>query len=114
MSNDIRDILINKELIAIDQDPLGKQGFKIVDDGNFEIWQKQLSDGAIAICLLNLEIKDKDYTISWSNMNIKDFSGSYKIKNLWKNKISGNTGKAVYATVPARDVLIFKLTKSIE
>ncbi len=112
MSNDIRDILINKELIAIDQNPLGKQGFKIVDEGNFEIWQKQLSDGAIAICLLNLEIKDKDYTISWSTMNIKDFSGNYKIKNLWENKMIENTDKEVSVRVPARDVLIFMLTKS--
>ena len=113
MSEDIRNILINKELIAVNQDSLGKQGFKIYDGGNFEIWQKPLSNGEIAICLLNLENQDKDYTIIWGKIKIKDYSGSYKVKNLWENKFIGNTEKTYSVRIPARDVLIYKLIKSI-
>ena len=112
MSKDIRSILINKELIAVNQDLLGKQGFKIYDGGNFEIWQKPLSNGEITICLLNLENQDKNYTINWGKIKIKDYSGSYKVKNLWKNKFIGNTEKAYSVKIPARDVLIYKLIKS--
>ncbi len=75
MSDDIKEILTNEDLIAIDQDVLGKQGFKIYDGGNFEIWQKPLADGDMAICLLNLEVRDKTFTVEWDKLKIKGFSG---------------------------------------
>jgi len=111
MSEDIRDILINKDLIAVNQDPMGKQGFKIYDEGNFEIWQKPLSNNDLAICLLNLENEDKDYTIDWSKIKIRDFSGNYEVKDLWGNKFLGNTDESYSLKIPARDVLIFRLHK---
>ncbi len=111
MSEEIRNILINKDLIAVNQDPLGKQGFKIYDEGNFEIWQKPLSGNDIVICLLNLENKDKDFSINWSKIKIRDFSGSYEVKDLWENNFIGNTKEAYSFKIPARDVLIFRLHK---
>lgn len=111
MSSEIKNILTNENLIAINQDSLGKQGFKIYDEGNFEIWQKPLSDENIAICLLNLEVKDKEFTINWGNLKIKDFSGIYEIKDLWKNKMISNSEKEVTVIVPSRDVVVYKLSK---
>lgn len=111
MTHEIRDILINKELISIDQDPLGLQGFKIIDRGNFEIWQKPLKDGAIAICLLNLEIKEKEYSIDWGNSRIKDFSGTYTVRNLWDDKETGTTDSGCTVIVPGRDVVVLRLEK---
>jgi len=112
MSDEIKNILLNPELIAIDQDSLGKQGFKILDHGNFEIWQKPLSKGNIAVCLLNLEIQNHSYIIEWHKLKIKGFSNTYEVKNLWKNQIVGNTEREYKCEIPARDVIIFKLIKS--
>jgi alpha-galactosidase len=109
MSSEIKRILTNRELIAVNQDSLGKQGFKIYDEGNFEIWQKPLLGGAIALCLLNLEIRDKEYIIDWSKIKIKDFSGGYQATNLWENRPVGDTDKLYSVKIPARDVIIFKL-----
>ncbi|NXS50575.1 AGAL galactosidase, partial [Balaeniceps rex] len=60
MSNDLRHIspeakwlLQNKEVIAINQDPLGKQGYQIIKDKNFELWERPLSGGAYAMAVLN-------------------------------------------------------------
>ncbi|XP_054852361.1 alpha-galactosidase A [Eublepharis macularius] len=61
MSNDLRHIspaskalLQNKEVIAINQDPLGKQGYRITKDSRgFELWERPLSDGAYAIAIMN-------------------------------------------------------------
>uniref|UniRef100_A0A8D0HF39 Alpha-galactosidase n=1 Tax=Sphenodon punctatus TaxID=8508 RepID=A0A8D0HF39_SPHPU len=60
MSNDLRQItpqakalLQNKAVIAINQDPIGKQGYRITKDNNFELWERPLSDGAYAIAVLN-------------------------------------------------------------
>ncbi|KAL7979458.1 hypothetical protein Chor_004616 [Crotalus horridus] len=60
MSNDLRQIssqakalLQNKEVIAINQDPLGKQGYRITKDQSFELWERPLSDGAFAVAVIN-------------------------------------------------------------
>ncbi|XP_037764498.1 alpha-galactosidase A isoform X2 [Chelonia mydas] len=60
MSNDLRHIspqakwlLQNKHVIAINQDPLGKQGYCITKDNNFELWERPLSGGAYAVAVLN-------------------------------------------------------------
>lgn len=106
-----QDILTNKELIAVNQDILGKQGFKIEDKGNFEIWQKLLVNDQIAICLFNRENKNKKYEINWSKVKIKDFSGTYEIKDLWRNKIIGTTVENFVIEIPSRDVVVYKLSK---
>lgn len=110
MSEDVKSILTNKELISIDQDKLGKQGFKILDLGNFEIWQKPLDDNEIAICLLNLENKEYNYTVEWSKIKIQNFTGKYNIKNLWENKIVGDTDNTKTFLIPARDVVMLRLS----
>ena len=43
MTPDIREILLNKEVIAIDQDKLGLQGQRVKKTGDLEVWSKQLS-----------------------------------------------------------------------
>jgi alpha-galactosidase len=111
MSDGIKAILTNEEVIAIDQDVLGKQGFKIYDEGNFEIWQKPLANGDMAICLLNLENKDKAFTVEWDKLKIKDFSGSYTIKDLWSKENLGDTKKSFNQNILVRDVVIYRLTK---
>ncbi len=109
MNDDTREILMNKNLISVNQDPLGMQGFKIMDYGNFEIWQKSLADGNIAICLLNLENEDHTFDIKWEKLKIKNFSGDYKIIDLWKNESIGITDKDIALKVPSRDVICLKL-----
>ncbi|XP_019391842.1 PREDICTED: alpha-galactosidase A isoform X3 [Crocodylus porosus] len=60
MSNDLRQInpqakrlLQNKEVIAINQDPLGKQGYRITKDNNFELWERPLTGRAYAVAVVN-------------------------------------------------------------
>nr|DBA21696.1 TPA: hypothetical protein GDO54_018298 [Pyxicephalus adspersus] len=62
MSNDLRDIspkstalLQNQEVIAINQDPLGKQGYKLLKVDNFELWEKPLAGGSLAVSVTNRE-----------------------------------------------------------
>lgn len=111
MSVNDQDILTNKELISVNQDVLGIQGFKIEDLGHFEIWQKPLKNGDIAICLFNRDIVNKKYKVNWSNIKIKDFSGVYQVKNLWKNKIIGSTNFEFTVEIPSRYVVVLRLMK---
>lgn len=110
MDEATREILTHKNLIAIDQDKLGKQGFKIFDDGHFEIWQKPLSNGEIAICLFNRDTKTKNYELTWEEIKIKEFEGKYDITDVWQNNVMGNTESKISLSIPGRDVILFKLT----
>jgi alpha-galactosidase len=110
MSEETRKTLTNKNLIAINQDILGKQGFKILDHGSFEIWQKPLSNGEIVVCLFNRGIKVKKTTINWDQIKIKNFKGKYTVFDLWTKKNMGNTTQELPLVIPSRDVIVFKLT----
>ncbi|XP_061454258.1 alpha-galactosidase A [Rhineura floridana] len=73
MSNDLRRIspqakalLQNKEVIAINQDPLGKQGYRITQDDSFELWERPLSGGAFAIAVLNRKEMGGPQTFTFS------------------------------------------------
>ena len=55
MRPEIHDILTNKEVIAVDQDALGREGERVAKNGDLEVWAKQLKDGSRAVMLLNRE-----------------------------------------------------------
>jgi alpha-galactosidase len=108
MSNDIRDILTNKEVIAIDQDPLGKQGYQYMLHTGKEIWTKELSDGCWAVCFFNNSADPVKLRINWSNLPF--LKGSYEIRDLWKKKNIGSTDKEFKGEMASHDVILVKLT----
>jgi alpha-galactosidase len=121
MSPQTQGILANKEVIAIDQDSLGIQGFKHVVNDSVETWLKPLKRGEWAMCLLNRSKHPRTVQIDWKTLSVTDnFSNrtldtaskdSYKIRDLWLKKDIGDTRKLLKATIPAQDVLFLKLFK---
>ena len=63
MKPEYRDMMTNKDVLSIDQDALGKQGFRaLADPGkNIEIWVKELSNGEWAVCALNTNCRRRRY-----------------------------------------------------
>jgi alpha-galactosidase len=119
MSKETLDILINKEAIAVDQDPLGIQGFKYAAADSVETWFKPLKDGSWAICFLNRSKLSKNIEFNWSQKTIideinnlkADFSSTeYKIRNVWTHLDSGTSKKPLQALLPGHDILMFVLT----
>jgi alpha-galactosidase len=97
MSPEIIEILTNRELIAVDQDKAGKQGRKIRDDGDIEIWCKDLSGNRKAFTLLNRSSVPVDITVDWEESGLK---GKLKVRDLWEHKDLGRfsnsfTGKNI-------------------
>lgn len=120
MTKETLAILTNKELIAINQDKLGIQGFKYSAEDGLEVWVKPLSDGNWAITFLNRSEATKKINFDWKKHTIKDTDFNleanlettvYKIKDLWKDKIIGTTKKAFQAEIASHDVITLKLTK---
>jgi len=118
MSKETLAILTNKELIAVDQDKLGIQGFKYSAEDGVEVWVKPLSDGNWAVTFLNRSDVARKINFDWKKHTIKDADFGYqadfsktvfKIKDLWKNKEAGNTKKNFVADLASHDVITIRL-----
>ncbi|MEO6547122.1 MAG: glycoside hydrolase family 27 protein [Ferruginibacter sp.] len=120
MSKDIKEVLTNKEVIAINQDALGIQAFKYSTKDSVETWCKPLKNDEWAICFLNRSTKPKAVTMDWAKQTIADsifkkelntISNIYKMRDLWTGKNTGNTQKKLETMLPAHDVLMLRLGK---
>jgi alpha-galactosidase len=120
MSDQTREILTNKDVVALDQDPLGVEAFRFYAFDGIEIWIKPLANNELAVCFLNRSERPQEVSYNWKEHMIKDaFSntsidfnqGSYKLRDLWQHKEAGTTGKAFSETIPSHDVVVLKLSK---
>ena len=68
MTPEIHDILTNKEVIAVDQDPLGREGRRVAKNGDLEVWVKQMKDGSRAVVLLNRGADEQEITANWTDL----------------------------------------------
>ena len=108
MSPAIADILMNKEVVAVDQDKLGKQGVRVAKDGDLEVWAKPLADGGHAVGLFNRGEAAAKVTAKWSDIGI---AGSHKVRNLWKHEDMGKVADTYTAEVPSHGVVLIKIAK---
>jgi len=115
------EILNNKEIIALDQDSLGKQGFRWLTFDGIEVWAKALKNQELALCFLNrsdivktIDFDWKVYTHIWngnadgSPYRIND---KLKIRDLWLKKNIGTTKDNLKKTIQPHDVFTIKITK---
>ena len=86
MSEETKAILLNKDIIAIDQDPLGKQAFRVMRKDGLEAWKKPLSGGRIAIAFLNRNSKDGTVTSALEELEL-DPKVKYQAYDVWKHEI---------------------------
>ena len=81
MTNDIKELLLNREVLAVNQDTLGKQGRRLIRNGTTEIWAKPLSGEAVAVALFNRGASRTQVSVRWSELGL---NGQYKARDLWK------------------------------
>jgi len=117
MSDEIRDIMINKEVIAIDQDPLGKQGYQMMDHPGKEIWVKELSKNQWAVCFHNTDKVPLKMKITWDHLWIlKGKYSKYKVRDIWNKKDMGTIdiqkqdNEDFVKEIAPHDVLLLKFT----
>jgi alpha-galactosidase len=120
MTKETKEILTNKEVVAIDQDALGVQGLKFMTADSVETWFKPLQNGDWAMCFLNRTKVAKKIEFDWAKQIVVDDMSQrsasfdkipYRIRNLWTKKESGTTKTKLMTEVPAHDVLLFRLIK---
>ena len=100
-------VLCNSEVIAVDQDPLGKQA-KILRQTDSEfVMVKELEDGSKAIGLFNLNEQSAKLTVSWAELAI---SGKQQVRDLWRQKDLGKFKREFEAEVPRHGVMMIRLS----
>jgi alpha-galactosidase len=113
-----REILTNREVIAVDQDALGISGFPHKKEQGLEIWFKPLSDGAWAVTFLNRSDSPRKVTFDWAHEDVEDAQHTlrpefakrtYTLRNLFTHTDAGTTAKPLQISLPARDVVMLGL-----
>jgi alpha-galactosidase len=108
MTPEIHDILTNKEVIAIDQDPLGRQGRRVKRADGLEVWAKQLADGGRAVALLNRTAAEANIAVSWTDLGYPDHVPA-KVRDLWAHKDLGEKSGSLSASVPSHGVVMVRV-----
>jgi alpha-galactosidase len=105
----VRDILLNKEVIAVDQDRMGIQGHRVRDDGDLEVWSKPLADGGRAVVLFNRGPQSAEIAAKWTELGYPS-KMSAEIRDLWAHKSLGRKAGGFSATVPSHGVVMVRVT----
>ena len=103
MSDETRDILTNKEVIAVDQDPLGRQGRRVKRTGDAEVWAKEMSDGSRAVALVNRGRTETRITLEWTDIGYPAHVGA-SVRDLWEHKNLDHAKGNLSVAVPSHGV----------
>lgn len=120
MNEETRGILTNKEMIAVNQDTLGRQAFCFRDNGDYEIWVKKLANEEKTVCLLNRSDESKTVELNipvllkasdhyWSSdpYELKD----YTMRDLWSHKNIDTGEEITEVTLAPHSVKVYRFIK---
>jgi alpha-galactosidase len=111
MNEETKTILLNKDIIAIDQDTLGKQGFRVMSKDGLEAWKKPLSGGRYAIALFNRNSQDKTINASWKDLEL-DTAARYDAYDVWKHAVTGIALDKISAKLRPHESQVYVFTEA--
>jgi alpha-galactosidase len=94
------------EVLAVDQDPLGKQAARVTAQGSMEVWAKPLADGSRAVGLFNRGAEAGSCTARWSDLGV---TAKQTVRDLWRQKTLGRFDDKFETVVPAHSVVLVRL-----
>lgn len=107
-SSQTMSILLNKEIIALDQDRLGRQATMLSSSGGRWVIVKQLADGSRAIALFNETSQAQTISTTTGAAGLPT-RPAYTVRDLWRHTNARSTG-AITATVPAHGTVVYRVT----
>jgi alpha-galactosidase len=108
MKPEIKGILTNREVIAIDQDSLGRQAAHIYSDGEVEVWARPLASGAMAVAIVN--VGSDRYSTHPFHLNLAKLGlrGAQQARDLWSGKPLELT-ENMPLNIPSHDLLLVRI-----
>ena len=109
MSPATKEILTHREVIAVDQDSLGRQGMLVWESPpELQVWSKPLTDGSRAVALLNRSAAPAKITASFARLGLHVDSAT--VRDLWAHADRGRFGREFAAEVPSHAVVLVRVT----
>jgi alpha-galactosidase len=108
MSPETLALLTNREVIAIDQDPAGKQGDRFSAEGPMETWVRPLADGSKAVGLFNRQHGPLDMQVDFHELG---FKGRVKARDVWQAKDLGPVTGPYQVQVPGHGVVLLRVSE---
>ena len=108
MSPETREILTNREVIAVNQDGLGQQGRQVRKDGDLEVWSKTLNDGSRAVILFNRGTAQSEIAVNWGEIGYPGHLTA-KVRDLWEHKDKGEFTGSYKAFVASHGVVMVRV-----
>jgi len=99
-------LLGNREVLAVDQDPLGRAAGRLAADPWWEVWARPLADGTMAVGLFNRAPVEQGVSVNWSQLGV---SGSQQVRDLWRHRDVGTFANGFTAMVPRHGVVLVKV-----
>ncbi len=99
-------LLTNDEVIAVDQDPLGKQAARVAVDGNGEVWAKDLQDGGKAVGLFDRGEIPITVIVKWSDLGL---DGKQPVRDLWRQKDLGEFDGQYSVEIPRHGAALIRV-----
>jgi alpha-galactosidase len=104
-----KSILLNREVIAVDQDSLGAQGTLIYESkAGLQVWMKPLKDASRAVALLNRSDAPAEFGISLARLGLRARTAT--VRDLWAHQDLGTVTDRFRATVPAHGVVMVRIS----
>ncbi|SFW25245.1 glycoside hydrolase family 27 protein [Luteibacter sp. UNCMF366Tsu5.1] len=103
-----RDILLNREVIAVDQDPAGKPARRIEKQGDVEVLVRDMSDGSVVVGLFNRGDRPAPVSIPWQRVHARFGSGAH-VRDLWAHTSRTETSP-FHAVIARHGVILLRLT----
>lgn len=107
MPADVRAVLTDPDVLAINQDAAGRQARRISDSGDTEVWAKTLSDGSGAVALLNRSATTATIAATATAVGMPTAT-AYNLSEVWTGAVR-NTSGAISATVPPHGVVMYRV-----
>jgi len=104
-------LLSNDEVLAIDQDPLGKEAMCAITHGDVRIYKKDLADGATAVGFFNVGATAA--VLPFNEFTTLGLTGKLHVRDLWRQKNVGDLNTAsdtLPLGIPAHGVVLYKFT----
>lgn len=102
----VKDILLNKEVIAVDQDALGIQGHVVLHRGPLQVWTRRLSDGTTAVGLFNMGGKARVVHVRWQELKLGNVRS---VRDLWRKSDLGSLPDGYEGTLPVHGAALLKV-----
>jgi alpha-galactosidase len=107
MEKDTADLLTNREVLVINQDPLGKPAHRVKQFGSCEVWKKPLADGTLAVALINRGSSGSDILLKAGDIGLLDTPKL--VRNLWAEQDIADFKADINLRVQPHETILLKV-----